>query len=67
VRCAVAENPVTPRDILLLLIEDADPEVRLTVAKNPNTPQDILAVLAEDLDARVEQAALRRFCDEDEE
>jgi hypothetical protein len=58
---------VTPRDILILLTEDEDPEVRRAVAENPNTPLDILAVLAEDLNPMVEEAALQRFCDADEE
>jgi hypothetical protein len=66
-RSRVAENPATPRDVLLLLTEDEAPEVRLAVAKNSNTRLDILAVLAEDLDEKVEQAALQRFYDADEE
>jgi hypothetical protein len=61
----MAENPVTPEEILHILAKDED-RVCCAIAENPNTPRDTLAVLAEDLNPGVAQAALQRFHTEDE-
>lgn len=42
VRGAVASNPSTPVDVLLMLAEDREGYVRARVSKNPNTPIDVL-------------------------
>jgi len=49
----VAENPNTPPEILTLLAQDEDWDVRRRVAQNPNTPAEILTILARDKDGIV--------------
>jgi hypothetical protein len=59
VRLAVAENPNTPTEILSMLAEDEDADVRYGVAENPHMPEDILLKLAEDDNPYIRCRALK--------
>jgi hypothetical protein len=48
VRCAVAENPRTPMDVLHFLLQDESPDVRYSMAENHNLPNELLEKLCED-------------------
>jgi len=48
IRKGVAQNPVTPIEILAKLAIDKDEYVRAAVAQNPSTPLEILKKLAKD-------------------
>jgi hypothetical protein len=45
---ATAENHNTPPEVLRVLAQDENDDVRIYVAENPNVPVDVLKVLAQD-------------------
>ena len=53
VKQRLAENPVSPEDLLRLLARDKNPDVRAAVASNDNTPPDLLEELSLDEDVNV--------------
>ena len=55
-KIGLAENPNTPKDILIKLSGDEDGDVRKRVAGNSNTPKDILVKLSEDETGDVREA-----------
>mgnify|MGYP003395178900 CR=1 FL=1 len=58
-RVRIAENPLTPTDILRILSTDKVWYVRESVAKNPSATIDILKKLVNDLDFYVKARAAR--------
>ncbi len=57
VRCAVAENPKTPQEFLMLAAEDGERDVRFAVAGNPNAAAGILLKTIGDEDRDVRHGA----------
>jgi len=45
---AVADHQNTPKELLLLLAEDLNPEVRYAIAENHNISRDVLNKLLDD-------------------
>ena len=45
VRCEVARNPNTPKEVLVLLATDENSYVRWRVAQNPNTPEETILLI----------------------
>ena len=43
-----AQNPNSPKEILITLSQNTDPHVRNKVAENPSTPTNILIKLSQD-------------------
>jgi hypothetical protein len=61
IRLRVAENPLTPEEVLVFLSGDKEPDVRLAVGTSQHTPTFIVEKLARDHDPTVRHGLAEDF------